>query len=187
MVAKVLEILQSAGYRIMPQPLKIVDVDFQSDFPAILSGPHEQHSLVVVIDATRTPLPLAKRRIKALTTTLDRSGAEIPLTVVLITTDSELEATQGFDTICRVVRVSNISDPATDLRVLLPLALPEPTEPLPSAIPTLLASLGTGAQDDLERSLVKAARSGQSAVSEAVRKSIDRVAREYLSHGGVDD
>lgn len=183
MIAKVLDVLQEAGYRIVPPPLRIVDVDFQSDFSAVLAGPHNQNSLIVVVDADRTPFEITRRRIKALTTTLDRSGSAVPLTLVLITSDSDVSKTEGLDTLCRVVRVFNSADPADDLRPLLPLAIPKPSDPLPSALPALLLNIGPPADDRLEMTLVEAAARGQSAVSDAVRRAIEATALAYLKDG----
>ena len=184
MLTKVLEILQHAGYRIIPPPLKIVDIDFQSDFQAVLIGPRNQQSMVVVLDASRTPIEVAKRRINALATTLDRSGSEIPLTLVLLMSDSESQKAAELDTICRVVRVLDPTDPENDLRPLLPLALPEPAEPLPSALPVLLRNLGAQNDDRFEASLAETAKRGPSAVTEAVRATIDKVVRQYLEGEG---
>jgi len=185
MLTKVLEILQHAGYRIVPPPLKIVDIDFQSDFLAVLIGPRSQQSMVVVLDASRTPVEVARRRVNALATTLDRSGSEIPLTLVLINSDSEERKTADLDAICRVVRVFDPTAPQNDLRPLLPLALPEPTEPLPSALPTLFKNIGALAQDPFETSLAEMARRGPSPVTDAVRARIEEVVRQYLESGGT--
>lgn len=183
MIAKVLEILQQEGYRVIPPPLKIVDVDFHTDFPAVLVGPGNQQSLIVVLDSSRTPVEVARRRIKALATTLDRSGSEIPLTLVLITSQSDASKTEDFDVICRVVRVFDATDPRHDLRTLLPLVLPEPAEPLPSALPTLLKKIGTPAEDHFETTLAELAPQGRSAVSDAVRNTIDKIVHQYLDGG----
>ena len=184
MIARVFRILLQAGYRIVPPPLRIVDVDFQSEFPAVLTGPHKQNSLIVVVDSDRTPFELTRRRIKALTTTLDRSGSEIPLTLVLIVSDSDISKTESLDTLCRVVRVFNAGDPGRDLRPLLPLALPEPAEPLPSALPALLKKTGPPTEDKFVALLIETAKQGQTAVADAVRSMVDKVASQYLENVG---
>ena len=183
MLTKVLEILQQAGYRIVPPPLKVVDIDFQSDFFAVLIGPQNQQSMIVVLDSSRTQIEVARRRINALVTTLDRSGSEIPLTLVLITSESDISKSAQLDTICRVIRVTDASNPQYDLRPLLPLALPEPAEPLPSALPWLFKNLGPPTEDRFEILLAEIAKRGPDAVTESVRSTIEGVARQCLEAG----
>ncbi len=169
-----------AGYAIQPRLVSVADVEFE--FDAILRGPGDGESVVIVMDGDESRIPLAISRMRALSHTMLRSGSTRPLTLVLLTEESDSASLRELATICRVIQVKGVSSDAVadELRALLPLKLPEPTTPQADAGRLLRSALGDLTSDPFVGALLAAARRDTDAVQQEVQKAITAAIADNL-------
>lgn len=184
-IHSVVDVLESKGnYHRVPQPLHIADVEFQFQFNAVLRGPGDQGSLVLVSSTIDIPISAVERRIKAFSIILGRSGSMRPITLVLITGNPNEETITALQDLCRVIVVpSDVEDPKGYLRTLLPLDLPDPVKTMESADIALREELGDNINDPLISKLLKAASKGSTEVELAMRELINHAADFDIANG----
>src|SRR5688572_12102286 len=92
---------RSGGYRRVPQPLHIADVDF--DFAGALVGPDDQQALTLILDESRNPIAAAIRRLKAFAVVLERSGSTRPINVILLSSAPDRASVIALEQLARVI------------------------------------------------------------------------------------
>jgi hypothetical protein len=136
----VVEILTGSGYRRLPSPLSIAGLSFE--FPAALLGENPSPDLVLVADTAFEADTRILRKVEGVARALDVARSKRPLTAILVGPRPTGTVLDAMTKVCRVLPTGVIEPDDTSgllqnwLAVLLPLALPEPsqnvTEPLES-------------------------------------------------------
>ncbi|KUM26344.1 hypothetical protein AU467_22680 [Mesorhizobium loti] len=136
----VVEILTGSGYRRLPSPLSIAGLSFE--FPATLIGENPSPDLVLVADTAFEADTRILRKVEGVARALDVARSKRPLTAILVGPRPAGTVLDAMTKVCRVLPTGVIQPDDTSgllqnwLAVLLPLALPEPsqnvTEPLES-------------------------------------------------------
>jgi len=150
----VVEILTGSGYRRLSSPLLIAGLSF--DFPAALIGENPSPDLVLVADTAFESDTRILRKVEGVARALDVARSRRPLTAILVGPRPSATVLDAMTKVCRVLPTGVIRPDDTSgllqnwLAVLLPLALPEPsqnvTEPLDSIVKH---------SDDLDESIVE--------------------------------
>jgi hypothetical protein len=171
---------ERGGYHVQPRLVSVADVDFE--FDGILRGPGDGAGIVVLMQADDNRMAMAISRIRALSHTMLRSGSTRPLTLVLLASNIDGTVLRDLSSICRVVQVEGSEDEEIlrDLRSLLPLVLPEPTEAQADAGRLLRDALGSIASEPFVAALLSAGRRSDSAVEEEVGNAISIAIAEQL-------
>jgi hypothetical protein len=159
------------GYRKVPQPLHVADLNF--DFSGALTGPFDQESLTLVLEGEGRALVAAEHRLRAFATVLERTGSVRPINVVVLSKKPDPDAITALQEVARVVVVDPNRPLIESVNVLLPLQLPEPVASSGSAEAALLEELGA-APDAVSARLLKAARES----SEKVRVTMHAILKE---------
>ena len=170
-------LLKTLGrYRERPAPLHIAHVDYEFKFDAILEGPNDEKSLVVVcaID-TLLPTPL-ERRLLSLSHALRRTGSTRPLTLVLLCTNADRGRYLNLSECCRLIVVADADELETALASLLPLPIPSQAQTLRSAAETLRQALGDTFDHPFTVKLLKAATHKGTAVESALIETLREAA-----------
>lgn len=138
----VVEILTGSGYRRLSSPLSIAGLSFE--FPAALIGENPSPDLVLVADTAFEPDTRILRKVEGVARALDVARSKRPLTAILVGPRPTAAVLDAMTKVCRVLPTGVIRPDDTSgllqnwLAVLLPLALPEPsqnvTEPLESIV-----------------------------------------------------
>lgn len=163
--------LVTRGYRSVPQPLHIADIDF--DFSAALTGPNDQESLTLILEGEGQALVAAQRRLRAFALVLERTGSARPINVVVLSDKPDPKAIAELQTMARVVLIEPGLPLVKSLQSLLPLELPAPVGGRISAEAALLEEMG-GSTDPVAARLLKAARES----SEKVRVTMNQILQE---------
>jgi len=150
----VVEILTGSGYRRLSSPLSIAGLSFE--FPAALIGENPSPDLVLVADTAFEADTRILRKVEGVARALDVARSKRPLTAILVGPRPTAAVLDAMTKVCRVLATGVIRPDDTSgllqnwLAVLLPLALPEPsqnvTEPLESIV---LRS------DDLDKGIIE--------------------------------
>ncbi|MCB1463795.1 MAG: hypothetical protein KDJ90_15565 [Nitratireductor sp.] len=138
----VVEILTGSGYRRLSSPLSIAGLSFE--FPAALIGENPSPDLVLVADTAFEADTRILRKVEGVARALDVARSKRPLTAILVGPRPTAAVLDAMTKVCRVLPTGVIRPDDTSgllqnwLAVLLPLALPEPsqnvTEPLESIV-----------------------------------------------------
>ncbi len=138
----VVEILTRSGYRRLSSPLSIAGLSFE--FPAALIGEDPSPDLVLVADTAFESDTRILRKVEGVARALDVARSKRPLTAILVGPRPTAAVLDAMTKVCRVLPTGVISQDDTSgllqnwLAVLLPLALPEPSqnvaEPLESIV-----------------------------------------------------
>lgn len=138
----VVEILTGSGYRRLSSPLSITGLSFE--FPAALIGENPSPDLVLVADTAFESDTRILRKVEGVARALDVARSKRPLTAILVGPRPTASVLDAMTKVCRVLPTGVIRPDDTSgllqnwLAVLLPLALPEPsqnvTEPLESIV-----------------------------------------------------
>jgi hypothetical protein len=165
----------SGGYRRVPQPLHIADVDF--DFAGALVGPDDQQALTLILDENRNTMAAALRRLRAFAVVLERSGSTRPMNVILLSATPDRASIIALEQLARVVVVRPDQPIEESLYSLLPLRLPAPIACSQSAEETLQEELRQ-TLSPLTQRLLKAGKKSAGAVEEEMRKTLMELATE---------
>jgi hypothetical protein len=163
--------LTQHGYRRIPQPLHVSELNF--DFAGALSGPGEEQNLTLILEGEGAALIAAQKRLRAFAVVLDRSGSMRPMTVVVLAKNPDADALASLEQLARVVVVPPDEPLSESLYTLLPLHLPEPIAPSVSADAALRLELG-GRPDGVAARLLKAAKES----GEKVRLTMHSILKE---------
>ena len=138
----VVEILTGSSYRRLSSPLSIAGLSFE--FPAALIGDNPSPDLVLVADTAFEADTRILRKVEGVARALDVARSKRPLTAILVGPRPTAAVLDAMTKVCRVLPTGVIRPDDTSgllqnwLAVLLPLALPEPsqnvTEPLESIV-----------------------------------------------------
>lgn len=179
-VRAVVTLLTKDGkYRLISDGIHISELEFR--FDAILIGPGDERGLVIVLDIRTEPLAPLRRRLRSFAQVLQRTGANRPLTAVLVGstfTADELHATRA---VCRVVLVGSDESLQSCLTPLLPLTLPTPVAQTVSTMALLRTRLADKiVSRSLTGTLLRASERGSVAVRDSIRGRVDRICRKAL-------
>lgn len=164
------------GFRLVPKPLHIANLDFGFEFDAVLEGPDGQHGLVLVSDGSTISTRSLERLIQSFSLALSRTDSLRTLTLVLINSDAGQSDLASLETLCRVINVRDAQSLTFDLRGLLPLAIPPPSNPLLSSAEVLASELASETIDELTHQLIKAAKDSAQSVAAAALAAVERAA-----------
>ncbi|MDH5835328.1 hypothetical protein [Luteimonas kalidii] len=165
-VERIGEVLETADYRRLPSPLLIAGLAFE--FPAAFIGPDRSSDLVLVADTAFETATRILRKVESLGRALDVLQSKRPITIVLAGPRPESEVIEAMAKIGRVLPVGTQvdDDPSVGLTnwlaVLLPLALPQPSQGVADPIASIRAA--TSDIDSQVRGLIDVAQQGADAV-----------------------
>ena len=165
--------LTQQGYREIPQPLHVADLNF--DFAGALTGPNEEQNLTLVLEGEGQALIAAQKRLRAFAVVLERTGSTRPITVVVLAKEPDPGALAALEQLARVVVVPPDRPLNESLYTLLPLHLPKPISSSVSAHAALQLELG-GRPDGVATRLLKAAKDS----AEKVRMTMNALLREAI-------
>lgn len=165
--AMIVDELVRRGYRSVPQPLHVADIDF--DFAGALTGPNDQESLTLILDGDAQTFGAALRRLRAFAMVLDRSGSNRPINVVVFSKQIDPSALAALQETARVISIDPERPLSESLSSLWPLALPDPVATSGSAEAALLEELGSK-PDSMHARLIRAAREGAQKVESTMQK-----------------
>jgi hypothetical protein len=172
-VARVVSVLESAGYHRFDEVLLVAGIPFR--FPAVLARDTSLDLVVVVDRIEEQDGERLLERIAALSRALDVAGSRRPLTVVLVGPRPELRITHALRDVARILSVSEGQGDATSqelldaLGALLPLRVavePEQDEETWPAVRRTLLSTHSGEDS---AALIKASPGGPTQVENALR------------------
>ena len=166
-IEQVSELLTTkGGFRRVPKPLHIAELEFGFEFDAVFEGPHDQHGLVLIVDLSRLSLQIVERRVRAFALALSRTNSLRTVCLVLLNPEagSNDRTLFALELLCRVILVKSTEDPTFALRGVLPIHLPVPGISVVGADEALAEELKNRPVDELMKQLQKAAKSGCDAV-----------------------
>ncbi len=174
-IERAVAILQEAGYRPAPQPIRVASTEFE--FDAVLSA-ERSLDLIVIVDTAIADEKRMRRHLQALSRALDVIGSRRTLTAVLVGPEPRPQTLQALARSCRVLPVGVLAGPKQDdvlkdwLAVLLPLQLPSLEEAQGDWRAELESRLNDVAPSEW-RPFVQASDGGAKAVQETLRARID--------------
>lgn len=180
----VVEILTGSGYRRLSSPLSIAGLSFE--FPAALIGENPSPDLVLVADTAFEADTRILRKVEGVARALDVARSKRPLTAILVGPRPTAAVLDAMTKVCRVLPTGVIRPDDTSgllqnwLAVLLPLALPEPsqnvTEPLESIVHR---------SDDLDKGIIEIVALGAQGV-DAVQARLHELLNTSLEPASED-
>jgi hypothetical protein len=171
-VARVVGVLEDAGYEVRPPPTRIGSLTF--DFPAVLTAKRGL-DLVVVVDTIEEPPQRISNALEGLGRALDRVASRRPITVVLVGPSPRQAVVEAL---ARTGRVLNVGTPLGEhapevvreaLAVLLPLTLPEVEVPTLQSWDHMAERLLAAHEPEVVSTLLDAAGDATDAVRDAMR------------------
>lgn len=168
--------LVERGYRKVPQPLHVADIDF--DFAGALTGPGDQEHLTLILDGQSGSIAPAQRRLQAFAVVLDRSGSARPISVVVLSNSLDPKALAELEATAHVVVVDPDRPLSESLSSLLPLELPEPIASTGSADAALKEELGAQ-PDQVCTRLIRAARESADKVESTMQAILREASEEH--------
>lgn len=159
-------------YRVVPMPVKVAGREF--DFHSVLVGPRSHGNLVVLAkDDAETQLV---KSLKSLIVILSRTHSTRPVTCVCVSTGEDRSAAEAISAFARTIDIpDSLSKEEVDalLLPLLPLALPDPVQPIGSLDDQFADQLSSKADADVARRLMRAARKGAEETTDTLVRSIN--------------
>jgi hypothetical protein len=176
-VNAVVDVLRQRGaYRECPKPLHIADVDYEFQFDAIMEGPGDDKSLVLVCAADPAVLSALERRVLSLSHALRRVRSTRPLTLVLVTDNPDPAQLVRLGEACRIIPVTAGQRAEVAIASLLPLPMPVPSHTMRSATEALRQALDSSLDHPLCAALLKAASDRSEAVEKVVLDALKKAA-----------
>lgn len=173
-VRRVVTVLESAGYVVLPKPLTIAGAEFE--FDAVVRGARHSHDLVLIA-TDQVPRQRLLRLVSGLARSLDIEASRRPVSIVLLGEIAPADRIE-LERHARVLPISS-ADPSVPeiedaIGVLLPLGLPEAQlmhggDPLND----VLRVLGPSRVSAEHISLIRAATDGPEAVRESLRQYVN--------------
>lgn len=149
----VVKLLTGSGYRRLPSPLSIAGLSFE--VPAALVGENPSPDLILVADtAFETDIRIL-RKVEGVARALDVARSKRPLTTVLVGPKPKAVVLDAMTKVCRVLATGVIGTEEDNsllqnwLAVLLPLALPEPSNDIAEPLESIVKS-----SSDLKKTVV---------------------------------
>jgi hypothetical protein len=130
-VDKVVQFLETAGYRRLTMPLQIAGLDFAHS--AAFVGTNPSPDLILVEDSTVETAQRILRRVEGVARALDVVRSKRPVTAVIAGPRPSAAVLDAMTKVCRVLPVGTVVDDNQEtalrnwLAVLLPLTLPTPS------------------------------------------------------------
>jgi len=186
-VEKVLGVLSSADFEVLAKPLVVSGATF--DFDAAVKGTGVSHDLIVLagseFDARRL-----MRLLSGLTRTLDQSESRRPVSLVLVGASSNKGLNADLERYARVLHIEGDQPSMQEIRraiaVLLPLELPSSTVQNREPLAEVAAAMG-GALSPEHQGLLEAAKFGEAAVRDTLRRYIDDAVTESPEERAQDE
>lgn len=170
-----LSVLKEGGYEVRMEPLRIVELSF--DFDQILTGPHDHHTLVLLIDQPALAVDALRRRLSSLTLALSRTGSRRPVTLVLVAPPLDQQDLEALRQLARLVAIDRIPRAVAEvdniLREFRPLVTTDVSAPLVDALSELNKALGSQSSHPQVQKLIRAASKGQEAVEQVFRTLLE--------------
>src|SRR4051794_20126267 len=91
------------GFRTRPKPLHVADIDYDFEFDAVLEGPMEARTLILVLVKGATPGAAIERRLRSFSVALRRTGSMRPLTLVLLLESPDPPLVNSLQPLCRIL------------------------------------------------------------------------------------
>ncbi|SAK75051.1 hypothetical protein AWB76_04847 [Caballeronia temeraria] len=165
-VARICQLLETAGYKRLPSPLTIGGLSF--DIPAAFVGAIPSPDLVLIADTGSESSQHILHNVEGVGRMLDVMKSRRPVTTVLAGVRPDSETFDAFARVCRVLTVGTLPDGDCEptlrnwLAVLLPLNVPEPNQDLANPLNEITNHLDGLAPSISE--LVKTAAAGPDTV-----------------------
>ena len=172
-----LNALIGAGYQVHTEGLRIVELSF--DFDKVLTGPHDHHTLVLLVDQSEADTDALRRRLSGLALALSRTGSRRPVTLILVAPPLGQHDLEALRHLARLVAIDRVPRTAHSvdhiLREFQPLATNDVSAPPVDALGELASALGRDAAHPQVRRLLRAAANGSDAVDEMFRTLLAEV------------
>ena len=171
-VARIVDILTTVGFKILPTPFKVGTIPFE--FAAMLVGTDKSPDLVVVIDTVIEKEERARQKIGGLGRALDAVQSRRPLTAIITGPTPGEGVMASISKVCRVLPVGTPTGPSDDellkdwLSILLPLRVPDTSSLAADPLSDL-----RNQTDELGKLVVSAAPRGTAAVREVLRDRLN--------------
>lgn len=152
-VEGVVKLLAASGYRPLPSPLSIAGLSFE--VPAALVGEHPSPDLILVADTAFEADVRILRKVEGVARALDVVRSKRPLTTILVGPKPKASVLDAMTKVCRVLATGVIGAEQENpllqnwLAVLLPLALPEPSDDIAEPLQSIVER-----SNDLDTSIV---------------------------------
>ncbi len=149
----VVELLTVSGYRRLQSPLSIAGLSFE--IPAALVGENPSPDLILVADTAFEADVRILRKVEGVARALDVARSKRPLTTILVGPKPKASVLDAMTKVCRVLAPGVIGTEEDNpllqnwLAVLLPLALPEPTNDIAEPLDAIVKR-----STDLEKNIV---------------------------------
>lgn len=175
--AHCLDVLKGVGYHVHTEGLRIVELSF--DFDKVLTGPHDHHTLVLLVDQPEADTDALRRRLSGLTLALSRTGSRRPVTLVLVAPPLEQHDLEALRKLARLVAIDRVPRTAATVDLILsefrPLVTSDVSAPPVDALGELAGALGKDANHPQVRRLLRAAANGPDAVDQMFRTLLEEV------------
>lgn len=188
-IEAVVEILSGSGYRRLSSPLSIAGLYFE--FPAALIGENPSPDLVLVADTAFEADTRILRKVEGVARALDVARSKRPLTAILVGPRPTAAVLDAMTKVCRVLPTGVIGPDDTSgllqnwLAVLLPLALPEPSQNVTEPLEMIVQS-----SDDLDEGIIEIVALGaqgtdavQARLHELLNTSLEPAAEDQQEKG----
>lgn len=149
----VVKLLTDSGYRRLLSPLSIAGLSFE--VPAALVGENPSPDLILVADTAFETDVRILRKVEGVARALDVARSKRPLTTILVGPKPKAAVLDAMTKVCRVLATGVIGTEEDNpllhnwLAVLLPLALPEPSNDIAEPLESIVKS-----SSDLEKNIV---------------------------------
>jgi hypothetical protein len=184
-VEGVVELLTGSGYRRLPSPLSIAGVSFE--VPAALVGENPSPDLILVADTAFEADIRILRKVEGVARALDVARSKRPLTAILVGPKPKASVLDAMTKVCRVLATGVIGTEEDNpllqnwLAVLLPLALPEPSNDIAEPLEAIVKR-----STDLEKSIVDLVSLGAQG-ADAVQARLHQLLNDSLTVPDADD
>ncbi|MCD1267021.1 hypothetical protein B5M44_24385 [Shinella sumterensis] len=152
-VEGVVNLLTASGFRRLSSPLSIAGLSFE--VPAALVGEHPSPDLILVADTAFEADVRILRKVEGVARALDVARSKRPLTTILVGPKPKSSVLDAMTKVCRVLATGVVGTDEENpllqnwLAVLLPLALPEPSDDIAEPLEAIIKR-----SDDLNKSIV---------------------------------
>lgn len=183
-VEGVVKLLTASGFRRLSSPLSIAGLSFE--VPAALVGEHPSPDLILVADTAFEADVRILRKVEGVARALDVARSKRPLTTILVGPKPKSSVLDAMTKVCRVLATGVVGTDEENpllqnwLAVLLPLALPEPSDDIAEPLEAIIKR-----SDDLNKSIVDLIGLGAQG-ADAVQAGLHELLKESLTVSDED-